>query len=132
MGPALAPGTLREFPQPDPEGSSRARAAPVRSSSPFGLLLRNASASARGHPVDPEKNQRTNDCEQKALNREASKRKSHQRAAEEATDKRADNSDDHRDDDSTGVVARHNCLGDRAGDQADDDPCKKAHVSSVG
>lgn len=103
------------------------------------LYLRNAEAAlrergrptaARSHPIDPEKDERADDGEDDALDREAVQRRACDHVAEKSTDERTYDADNNGNDNATGIVPRHDGLGDRARDEAKNDPCENSHLPS--
>src|SRR5215467_10628354 len=96
------------------------------------LHRRRHAARARRGAVDPEQNQRSDDREDDAPQRETGEPGSGDQVADVSADECADDPDDGGDDDSTGILAWHDRLGDRAGNQAEHDPRDYTHTIASG
>src|SRR6185312_10466746 len=84
----------------------------------------------RGHPIDPEKDERADYGEDDALDRESVQWGAGDHVPQESTDERTYDADDNRNDDAAGIVTRHDGLGDRSCDEAKNDPCENSHLPS--
>src|SRR5215218_5448201 len=83
------------------------------------------------HPIDHQQQQRPRDGDQpRADIEEVVELADVQRACDQATNEGADDPDHHRHEDAAGIVAGQDRLGDRSGEQAQNDPTDDAHTTA--
>src|SRR5262249_2352135 len=85
------------------------------------------SAPAADQPEPEQQHQRADDGDADAGQVEAADPAPAQLGSDEAADHGADDTDQDGDEEPAGIIARHQKLGDGAGDQAEHDPCNDTH-----